>query len=706
MEKDPVSVMDVQNANNIKSKSLTRLLTIVTAILVICTGLAISFIPYAIKIKKNLESRVDTPVDKIIRSIINESLDVVLPTRFIINDDFILPPSNQMQRGTCWMFATLFLLESQYREYGIRKGFLNKDEYVLFSKQAYGSYILQECRRDHSSGVCKHGGPAQNSTDDHLIPTLYYLTKAFPKLTKSILPEAVCPYIPTDSSETDYLCDGMWEAIETNPIQFKIKSMETARDVRSTKRLLVKSQRPLGLSFPFADFYYYAPCDDQASNYSNTDLCSAEKSVDCPKGYKSKKCAKIDIEMRNSADGTFQSIVFTDCNCIQGDENTVFINATSKPNLDNAFHYNCNNIGQCPSGSEKPPESSECKNMETRREIYGGQFEIENSCFYDLKSSASREGGAIHAINTKIELENCRFKSCSSDKEGGAVYVSFSISECQFEIEKCTFEDCSSGAQGGALFFENKFASKSSIKECKFINNKAASHGGAVYYSPCANSKLSKCFFVNNTCTGSNNVYGSSIYILVKNLNTMNKMTKLRIKDDEETNKVIVEGNRIRSEPAEGIQQMYINLKKTGNLQLGDNSFSFNGAKETPKNSKYIDVKTDEGAQLEVTGDICVDLNNASLINGINTNIEYDCHKADSENDENNTGGKNKNKNNVGMIVGIVVACVVVIAIVVVVVILVKRKKDQNKYISDIGDGDVADGSTGPITNNDPEMAT
>lgn len=309
-EKEAVSVLSVQNESGNNDKVINRILTATTIFLVIATGLAVSFIPFVLKINQNLKTRSDTPVDKIIRSIINESLDVVLPTRFVINDDFILPPSDQMQRGTCWIFATLFLLESQYRENGIRKGFLNKDEYVLFSKQAYGSYVLQECNRDHSSGVCRHGAPAHNTTDDHLIPTLYYLTKAFPNLTRSILPEAVCPYQASDADgpENDYKCDGMWEAIETNPIQFKIKSMEAARDVRSTKRLLVKSQRPLGLSFPFASFFYYAPCDNQASNYSNTDFCSAEKRVSCPAGYKSKYCAKIEIEMRNSADGTFQSI--------------------------------------------------------------------------------------------------------------------------------------------------------------------------------------------------------------------------------------------------------------------------------------------------------------------------------------------------------------------------------------------------------------
>ncbi|KAK8836775.1 hypothetical protein M9Y10_037297 [Tritrichomonas musculus] len=401
-------------------------------------------------------------------------------------------------------------------------------------------------------------------------------------------------------------------------------------------------------------------------------------------------------------DGTFQSLVFTECNCIQGAENTVSINAASKPNLENAFHYNCNNIDQCPSGSEKPPASGECSSYENRRELYGNEFTIKNSCFYNLKSATSREGGAIRAVNTKLEVEDCRFKSCSSGNDGGAIYVCFTIKGCEFELEKCTFEDCSSSSQGGAVFFDNNFVSESSIEDCKFINNKASQNGGALYYAPCGNSKLSKCFFVNNSCTSSDNIRGSSIYVYIQNLNSKSALKNLKLQDDDD-NKVVIEGNRFRSQPVEGAQQMYINLKKTGNLQLGENAFSFNGVKEAPKDSKYIQVRADEGAQLAVTGEICVDSTQTDLISGIDSNIKYDCHRADQEFDSQQPGGK-KGKKNVGMIVGIVVAVVVVIVVVVVVVVVVLRKKKSTQYISDLADD--VDNQSGPVTNNDPEMAT
>ena len=297
----PVSLFTVENKQN-GDAHVSKVLILVTSLLIIITGIAIANVPFAVNLFNNLKERVETPTDLIIRSILNESLDVALPTRFSVHDSFIIPPSNQMSRGTCWIFATMFMLESQYRANGIAKGFLNENEYVLFSKQAYGSYVLTKCSENNTAGVCKHGAPAHNTTDDHLIPTLYYLVKAFPELANSILPVSVCPYQSKEDPETDYKCDGMWDAIKTNPIQFKITNMEVVRDVQSSKKLLVKSQRPLGLSFPIADFIYYAPCDN--SNYSTLPECT-NYSVPCPDGYSSERCAKILIESRNSADGTF-----------------------------------------------------------------------------------------------------------------------------------------------------------------------------------------------------------------------------------------------------------------------------------------------------------------------------------------------------------------------------------------------------------------
>lgn len=404
--------------------------------------------------------------------------------------------------------------------------------------------------------------------------------------------------------------------------------------------------------------------------------------------------------------GTFQSIVLTECNCIQGGQNTVLITAASAPNLNDAFKFDCTNIDQCPSGSEQPPASDECPSYQNRQEIYGKKVKIEKTCFYGLKSS--REGGAIRAVNSEIELDKCRFTSCSSENDGGAVYVSFSTKDCELEIEECVFEDCNSGAQGGALFFNNDYAkSESEIKECKFIRNAASSHGGALYYAPCANSKLLNCFFVNNSCKSESSTHGSSIYVLIQNQNGEESSMRMRTKDDDDDDdddhKVIIDGNRVRSEPAKDSQQMYINLKKNGQLKLGGNSFSFNGATEKPSNSKYIQIAAEEGAKLSVAGETCVDsIEESGLVSGINSDVKYDCHKADAEFDNVSGNPPEKKKSNVGLIVGIVVAVVVVIVIVIVVVVVCLKRKGRNNYISDLGN----DYNDSAAINNEAEFAT
>ena len=43
-------------------------------------------------------------------------------------------------------FATTGILEGSYRENGIKKGFLNADEYVAFSEQAYAIGVVDYCQ--------------------------------------------------------------------------------------------------------------------------------------------------------------------------------------------------------------------------------------------------------------------------------------------------------------------------------------------------------------------------------------------------------------------------------------------------------------------------------------------------------------------------------------------------------------------------------
>ncbi|KAK8886489.1 hypothetical protein M9Y10_041952 [Tritrichomonas musculus] len=278
----------------------------IIALIVLIASLAIS-VPIMLKVcnlKSNLtKDRKETIVDRIINRLISDTTKVALPTRYIVPDKYILPPSDQASRGICWAFATIFLLESQYRANGIDKGFLKESEYVNFSKQAYAKYLLDKCEENPDVSPCKHGGlglhPRQ--TDDHKIDSIYYFLRAFPDLAKAILPEDVCPY--QEVPEGQDKCDGIDQALKTNPIEFKIKSIEAANNIPMAKRLLISKQRPLGLGTPIPDYLFYAPCDD--SSYSKLDICTNEsKRTKCPEGYKSEYCAKIMVDSR-VRDGTF-----------------------------------------------------------------------------------------------------------------------------------------------------------------------------------------------------------------------------------------------------------------------------------------------------------------------------------------------------------------------------------------------------------------
>ncbi|EAY12864.1 hypothetical protein TVAG_430280 [Trichomonas vaginalis G3] len=253
------------------------------------------------------KSEYKTPVDEYAQKFLDQrdALNLI-PTRYAVDKSFLLPPSNQARRGVCWIFATLFMLESQYRANGIKKGFLKENQYVTFSKQAYGAYLGNNCKENPSLPVCKHGGLGKptNDTDDQLVDSIYYFQKAFPKLNASILPETVCPYIEEGGESTDFKCDGMNEAIKQNPIGFNIKSYNYAVNVNNTKRLLYKAKRPLGIGVPIGENYFFAPCD--SSSYSTDDEC-VKQTTPCPAGYQAKFCKKVTIEGR-IYDGTFSFI--------------------------------------------------------------------------------------------------------------------------------------------------------------------------------------------------------------------------------------------------------------------------------------------------------------------------------------------------------------------------------------------------------------
>ncbi|KAH3767138.1 hect e3 ubiquitin [Pelomyxa schiedti] len=211
--------------------------------------------------------------------------------------DYETPRYYQVDRGTCWDFATIGLLEQSYRQNGVKKGFLQRDEYVKFSEQAYGISMMRACAKHPE--VCDVPGDyvIQNSTEGGEIGWIYSLSELYNK----VLPVAVCPYTDIDG-ETQ--CPGIDKALDQNPIRFDIKSMEVAYNAKDTRALLLKYKMPLGWSSLMHVVSYYFPCSD--SYWGAQDICNETNKVTCPtdRFYYSQFCGEVQGAMYNM-DGEF-----------------------------------------------------------------------------------------------------------------------------------------------------------------------------------------------------------------------------------------------------------------------------------------------------------------------------------------------------------------------------------------------------------------
>ena len=222
--------------------------------------------------------------------------EAVLPTKYAAPNP--VPRYYQEDRGTCWDFALIGLLEQSYRDNGIKKGFLKSNEYVRFNEQSFGLSTITACKKHPD--VCDVIGDSVylNATNGGEVYWLWNLKELYTQL----LPASVCPY--TDKAH-EYECPGMEEAIRTNPIKFDVKSMTTKYNGYETKQLMYEKQAPLGWSVAIHAPVYIFTCADPY--WAARPECSEEKRVRCPaedRFYGSEWCAEVVSTMFNT-DGEF-----------------------------------------------------------------------------------------------------------------------------------------------------------------------------------------------------------------------------------------------------------------------------------------------------------------------------------------------------------------------------------------------------------------
>lgn len=237
--------------------------------------------------------------------------DLSLPRRYSVDHNYILPPTNQMNIGSCWCFATIYLLESQYHYQGVEEGYLDENEYVQFSKQSFFTWLGDQCHLHPEVKACHYGGLMSNSSEDQQIESVYYFAKAWKDIYKAVLPESICNYTqkPDDMTNWSYMtCPGMYEAIEQNPIEWSYESIDIAYNLQTAKELLFKAKRPLGIGAPLPSMNYYIPCEN--SPFSEKDQCK-NKEYPCPQNaFHGQYCYKFEIDGRQQ-DGVFLSNIDT-----------------------------------------------------------------------------------------------------------------------------------------------------------------------------------------------------------------------------------------------------------------------------------------------------------------------------------------------------------------------------------------------------------
>ena len=183
----------------------------------------------------------------------------------------VTPTDFQMNRGDCWLFATVGLLEDSYRRYGVARGWLKPDEYLHMSRQAFGVAVLDACM--HHNSACAFDGDAiytGNSTTGGEVELIYYLKE----IGAAALPWSVCPYQQksdwdpkTKTGLSDRLCVGRAEAMKVNPLKFNVRALKSYYNRMDIKHALVSGQRALSLSTAMIVVPYLLPCTAETKDH-------------------------------------------------------------------------------------------------------------------------------------------------------------------------------------------------------------------------------------------------------------------------------------------------------------------------------------------------------------------------------------------------------------------------------------------------------
>ena len=191
-----------------------------------------------------------------------------LPEIYLVPATARTPVKNQQQRGTCWIFATIAMLEGSYRKSGYERGYLAENEYVSLSEQVLSIGLVDYCTKNPENKYCL-GGPAKNTSSDGDPSWIYYMRD---EVAKYITPDAVCPYTP--SEEEQFECPDFAKGVEGNPLKFELKDIRAAYTIKQIKELLLEKQQAMAWGHLVLDAAFDIPCSDPTNPKAGSEECT------------------------------------------------------------------------------------------------------------------------------------------------------------------------------------------------------------------------------------------------------------------------------------------------------------------------------------------------------------------------------------------------------------------------------------------------
>ena len=233
------------------------------------------------------------------------------PSSFVVNSSYLLPVWNQFDRGTCWGFANVYMLESHYKHQGIKSGYLKDDEYTAFSQEGVMKWMVNKCTEPHLSKLCRNSYRKNNKTDGGSVEEFINFYKEYPQFSKIVMPYTSCPY--QEKGEDQMICPDYENQLKETPIEYKLTGGELAVGIDKVKDLLYKYKEPLAFSIGMPVSRYWYECDKNHI-ITNSSMCR-NKIYPC-KHDKTKYCSFLDYQI--SKPNTAEMITHTTKNVFYG----------------------------------------------------------------------------------------------------------------------------------------------------------------------------------------------------------------------------------------------------------------------------------------------------------------------------------------------------------------------------------------------------